>query len=394
MRDIDSLAEWVADQLAAGADRSGESVLSLGAQPAPLAMDSGEPDTRADGQDPKRPNVVSGSSQREVPQCTLIAGDASPRKYYRVSLPAAGAKVAQHLIAVDSPASEKNPEFLHIRALLDTAGVRVPALIAADVDAGLLLLEDLGDDVLLPVLSEHSAGAWYAMALNTLGRLVSIDTATAGLEQYSAAKLTTELNLFRDWFVPRLLGLEWDDGWDHVFEELSAALVANALKQPQVVVHRDFHSRNLMVVHNGELAVIDFQDAVVGPVTYDPVSLLKDCYIRWPRQRQLAWLLDYRRLLAEQGALCDVTEATFIRWFDLMGLQRHIKVLGIFARLSLRDGKSAYLNDLPRVIAYVQEALALYAADIPAVEAFAHYFNGIAMPACREQSWLQEEPAP
>ena len=393
MRDTDSLAEWVADQLAARADRSGGSGMSLGGQPAPLAMDSREPDTPAHGRDFTRPDEVSGSSQRQVPECTLIAGDASPRKYYRVVLPAAGAKIAQHFIAVDSPASEKNPEFLHIRALLDTAGVRVPELIAADVDAGLLLLEDLGDDVLLPVLSEHSAGAWYAMALNTLGSLVGIDTATAGLEQYSAAKLTTELNLFRDWFVPRLLGLEWDDGWDQVFEGLSAALVANALEQPEVVVHRDFHSRNLMVVHNGDLAVIDFQDAVVGPITYDPVSLLKDCYIRWPRQRQLAWLLDYRRLLAEQGALCDVTEATFIRWFDLMGLQRHIKVLGIFARLCLRDGKPAYLHDLPRVIAYVQEVLALYAPDIPVVEAFAHCFNGIAMPACLQQSWFQEEPA-
>jgi hypothetical protein len=368
--------------------------MSLGGQSAPLTADSSEPDGSADGGDPARPGEVSGSSQRQVPECTLIAGDASPRKYYRVSLPAAGAKIAQHLIAVDSPASEKNPEFLHMRALLASAGVRVPDLVAADVDAGLLLLEDLGDDVLLPVLSDHSAGAWYAMALNTLGRLVGIETATAGLEQYSAAKLTAELNLFREWFIPRLLGLEWDSGWEEVFEGLSAALVANALEQPQVVVHRDFHSRNLMVVHNGELAVIDFQDAVVGPITYDPVSLLKDCYIRWPRQRQLAWLLDYRRLLAEQGEVCDVSEATFIRWFDLMGLQRHIKVLGIFARLCLRDGKSAYLNDLPRVIAYVQEVLALYAADIPAVEAFAHCFNGIARPACLQQSWFQEEPAP
>lgn len=394
MRDTETLAKWVAAQLAAATEPSGLPAMSGGNTPAPLPAVADDPAMTTSHDERQYPATAGTARSSELPQCLLIAGDASPRKYYRVTLPDPGAEVTRHLIAVDSPASEKNPEFLHIRALLASAGVRVPDLVAADVDAGLLLLEDLGDDVLLPVLSDHSAGAWYAMALNTLGRLVGIETATAGLEQYSAAKLTAELNLFREWFIPRLLGLEWDSGWEEVFEGLSAALVANALEQPQVVVHRDFHSRNLMVVHNGELAVIDFQDAVVGPITYDPVSLLKDCYIRWPRQRQVAWLLDYRRLLAEQGDLCEVTEATFIRWFDLMGLQRHIKVLGIFARLCLRDGKSAYLYDLPRVIAYVQEALALYAADTPAVEAFADYFNRIAMPACKQQTWFQEEPAP
>ena len=320
----------------------------------------------------------------------LIAGDASPRKYYRVLVPVTGALPAQSLIAVDAPSSEKTPEFLHIRQLFEAGSIRVPALIAADAEAGFLLLEDLGDDVLLPVLSEHTAGAWYAMALNALNQLAAISNATAGLPPYDATKLQTELDLFRDWFVPKLLGISWTDAFEQSFSDLSRCLINNAIQQPQVVVHRDFHSRNLMVVQNQELAVIDFQDAVLGPITYDPVSLLKDCYVHWPRQQQLCWLLDHKRLLKEQYCLEAVDDDTFVAWFDLMGLQRHIKVLGIFARLSLRDGKPTYLKDLPLVLAYVEEVLAIYAPSIDAVAAFRTLFNEQVLPVCQHQSWYRQ----
>ena len=236
----------------------------------------------------------------EVLSFNLIAGDASPRKYYRAVFSATSGSPKRSFIAVDAPHYEKNPEFLHMRQLLEQAHIRVPALIAADVEAGFLLLEDLGDDVLLPILSGHAVGAWYAMALNTLSNLAAISVATSGLVHYDAAKLQTELNLFRDWFVPELLGLVWTEEFDEVFAVFSQCLIANAVEQPQVVVHRDFHSRNLMVVRNKELAVIDFQDAVTGPITYDPVSLLKDCYVSWPRQRQIGWLLDYKGLLERE----------------------------------------------------------------------------------------------
>jgi aminoglycoside/choline kinase family phosphotransferase len=159
------------------------------------------------------------------------------------------------------------------------------------------------------------------------------------------------------------------------------------VEQPQVVVHRDFHSRNLMVVRNQELAVIDFQDAVIGPITYDPISLLKDCYVSWPRQRQIGWLLDYKRLLVREQLMSAMSDDTFIAWFDLMGLQRHVKVLGIFARLCLRDGKPAYLEDLPLVLAYVIQALAIYAPSVPAIARFAEVFDQQVLPACKTQSW-------
>ena len=320
----------------------------------------------------------------------LIAGDASPRKYYRVVMAPTATAPARSLIAVDAPSSEKTPEFLHIRRLLETGSIRVPSLIAADAEAGFLLLEDLGDDVLLPVLSEHSAGAWYAMALNTLNQLAAIPNANAGLALYDATKLQTELDLFRDWFVPKLLGISWTDAFEQSFSDLSRCLISNAMQQPSVVVHRDFHSRNLMVVQNGELAVIDFQDAVLGPITYDPVSLLKDCYVQWPRQQQLSWLLDHKRLLTEQHRLEPIDDDTFVIWFDLMGLQRHIKVLGIFARLSLRDGKPAYLNDLPLVLAYVEEVLAIYAPSIDALAAFRALFDEQVLPLCQHQSWYRQ----
>jgi aminoglycoside/choline kinase family phosphotransferase len=333
--------------------------------------------------------VEAPQTAEEVLSFDLIAGDASPRKYYRVALSATGASPKRSLIAVDAPHSEKNPEFLHMRQLLEQAHIRVPALIAADVEAGFLLLEDLGDDVLLPILSGHAVGAWYAMALNTLSNLAAIPVATSGLAYYDAAKLQTELNLFRDWFVPELLGLVWTEEFDEVFADFSQCLIANAVEQPQVVVHRDFHSRNLMVVRNQELAVIDFQDAVIGPITYDPVSLLKDCYVSWPRQRQIGWLLDYKGLLVREQLISAMSDDTFIAWFDLMGLQRHVKVLGIFARLCLRDGKPAYLEDLPLVLAYVIQALAIYAPSVPAIARFAEVFDQQVLPACTTQSWYR-----
>ena len=193
----------------------------------------------------------------------------------------------------------------------------------------------------------------------------------------------------REWFVPQLLGLPIDDAALKCLDAFSQVLCANAAEQPQVVVHRDFHSRNLMCLKTAGLAVIDFQDAVVGPVTYDPVSLLKDCYIHWPRTRQIAWLKDYQQSLEERGLIPRVSSGTFARWFDLMGLQRHIKVLGIFSRLALRDGKRRYLNDLPLALAYVEEALALYASTEPIIAQFHGWFSSIVMPACRAQAWYR-----
>ncbi len=320
---------------------------------------------------------------------TLIAGDASPRRYYRLALDAVSGGQRKTLIAVDSPSSEKNPEFLAMQALLAQAGVRVPNVVAADLEQGFLLLEDLGDDLLLPALSEYSAGAWYAKAFSALDCMASIPCESAQLPRYDHTQLMTELNLFRDWFVTKLLDIPWTDEAAEVFEGLCSDLVSSALSQPSVVVHRDFHSRNLMILPSGELAVIDFQDAVVGPITYDPVSLLKDCYIAWPRRRQLAWLQSHQQVLEENHRVGPHDFTQWIAWFDLMGLQRHIKVLGIFARLSLRDDKTAYLNDLPLVMAYVRSTLSLYAEKHPHIGAFNQWFESL-LPTIQHQSWYRE----
>lgn len=326
----------------------------------------------------------------------LIAGDASPRRYYRLFLGNGG---AQHsIIAAISPPTEKNPEFIAVRQLLADAGVRVPVLHAADVDAGFLALEDLGDATLLPILNGETGDDYYHAALNQLRRLASLSVADIALPEYSRALLQAELNVFMDWFVNQLLttaaNYESSDmvAGRQVFTSLSDVLLDNARAQPQVLVHRDFHSRNLMVLEERQLAVIDFQDAVIGPITYDPVSLLKDCYIAWPRERQLAWLGQHQQLLSESGLLAPVSTTTFVRWFDLMGLQRHIKVLGVFARLSLRDNKHDYLDDLPLVLFYTREAMALYRQEIPQIAAFEAWFDAVLMPRIESQPWYRQIP--
>ena len=324
---------------------------------------------------------------------TLVAGDASPRRYYRLAL---GTDAAQRsIIAAISPPSEKNQEFILVRQLLAAASVRVPDIYAADLEHGFLALEDLGDATLLPRLNDDSVDAFYGVAMDHLLGLSRADVASSGLPHYSRELLQQELNVFIEWFAIGLLAVKNEcDGQQFIemqakFTGISKVLVDSAVSQPQVLVHRDFHSRNLMVLANDQLAVIDFQDAVIGPITYDPVSLLKDCYIAWPRAQQLVWLNQYQQRLEEAGVISPVASDDFIRWFDLMGLQRHIKVLGVFARLDLRDGKPAYLADLPLVLHYTREALALYQDKIIEVEEFASWFEETLMPLVIRQSWFR-----
>ncbi len=350
----------------------------------------------------------------------LVAGDASPRRYYRVSMPIGtvdgdGAEAEaesdrdgssddssdesnDHFselrtwIAVISPPSEKNAEFLYVHGMLEAAGIRVPELYAADPELGFILVEDLGDEQLLAWLEEESAleaQDWYKDALMMLADTVAIPVESTELPPYDAALLQTELNLFQDWFLEKLLDYS-SEAAKPLFADLSSRLIENAFAQPQVVVHRDFHSRNLMVIDDSELVAIDFQDACIGAITYDAASLLKDCYIAWPRAQQLTWLNHYQQLLTRRNLLPPTDQSTFIGWFDLTGLQRHIKCLGIFARLYLRDGKAQYLDDLPLVLAYVREVFALYGPEDSAIAAFSGWFEAEVMPLCRKQSWFRE----
>ena len=337
---------------------------------------------------------------------TQIAGDASPRRYFRVSRRRGVADIAppsaapdssgsnqiiegDTLIAALSPGSENNDAFLAVQRLMSTAGLRVPVQIAADLTQGFFLMEDLGDALLSSQLERRSVETWYPLALGELAKLTTIPHRDARLPLMDAGRIREELSVFPEWFLRGLLGLSDAEIPIAILDNLATYLAEAFSAQTQCVVHRDFHCRNLMCLPDGGLGVIDFQDAVIGPITYDPVSLLKDCYVSWPRQRQIGWLLDYKGLLVREQLISAMSDDTFIAWFDLMGLQRHVKVLGIFARLFLRDGKPAYLDDLPLVLAYVIQALAIYAPSVPAIARFAEVFDDQVLPACKIQSWYR-----
>ncbi len=322
-----------------------------------------------------------GSSPDEG-SLTLVAGDASNRRYFRLQL----ADVS-YIVAEAPPATEKNEAFVAVRNILAQAGVTVPNIHAVEYERGYLLLEDLGDCSLLPALSGATVDGHYRHAFALLDKMAVIDSAGLTLGAYDQELLSEELSRFPAWFVEKLLGYSPDDSEQQLIQRFNTALINLALEQPTVLVHRDFHSRNLMLQPSGELAVIDFQDAVIGPVTYDLVSLLRDCYIRWPADRVQQWALAYYEGLRSRGDLTDIDQAHFLRWFDWMGLQRHIKVLGTFARLHLRDHKPGYLDDLPLVIAYVEEVLQKYAAQEPVFGEFYQWFQRRLSPLITAQSW-------
>jgi aminoglycoside/choline kinase family phosphotransferase len=345
----------------------------------------------------------------------LIAGDASPRQYYRVTslkglaTPNMGGATREmpSLIAMVSPASQNNEAFLRVGAQMAKAGVRTPAVFAQSLRRG-WLLEDFGDQQLLPALASYpeSAAALYQKAFNALMCQISMPCEEVGIPGYDSGRLKTEMDVFPEWFLSGLLGIQPDERLRQCYAMLTDYLISVFAEQPTVWVHRDFHSRNLMLLEGSELGVIDFQDAVLGPITYDPVSLLKDCYIRWPRSQQLAWLDSYLLQLrsvgvaapsAEQASslqalatrLKEVSPAQFQSWFDLTGLQRHLRVLGVFARLHLRDQKSTYLADLPLVAEYVREALALTAGAHSSVTEFRDWFESDLMSVISEQPWYE-----
>ena len=217
---------------------------------------------------------------------------------------------------------------------------------------GFLLLSDLGDRLYLPELTAGSVERLYGDAMGALLTLQACGPATDELPPYDEALLREEMERFRHWYLERHLGVHMDAEQQAVLDGAFALLVASALEQPRVCVHRDYHSRNLLV-HTHNPGILDFQDAVIGPVTYDLVSLLRDCYIAWPQEQVYDWVRGYHAGLYRQIVIAEEDEARFQRWFDLMGVQRHLKAAGIFARLNIRDGKPGYLQDIPRTLGYV-----------------------------------------
>ena len=295
------------------------------------------------------------------------SGDASFRRYFRLT------RDADSYIVMDAPPDkEALGPFVSVAQTLKGIGLNVPVILARHAGHGLLLLSDLGTRQYLDELSaDRDVDRLYADALDALVAMQTRGAAAArALPPYDRSLLMREMELMPEWFLARHLGLAPGAGRE-LLEPLFDVLVRSALEQPATFVHRDYHSRNLLVSAEANPGILDFQDAVCGAVTYDLVSLLKDCYIEWPQARVNDWALAHRERLRQAGFALDADEAGFIRWFDLMGLQRHIKVLGIFARLYYRDGKSGYLKDLPRVLAYAKSAAARY----PQTARFAEYIE-------------------
>lgn len=306
-----------------------------------------------------------------------LGGDAGFRQYFRiVSEP--------RLLAVYSPpATEPNAQFCAIAEHWRGAEVRAPEIYAKDLTQGFMLIEDFGEKALADELAQKSPKTVYTPVLAVLAKLQALDAPDGLYPAYDREKLTLEMSLMPEWFMDKLLGIEPSAQDLALLQQLFDGLADAALAQPQVIVHRDYHCRNIHLLPNGEPGLIDFQDAVIGPATYDLVSLLKDCYFRLDVESVKSLALQYRQLMPSSDAFND--DADFLQAFDWIGLQRHLKVLGIFARLNLRDGKPGYLKDLPLVVAYVREVLKRY----PAFAELDAWFDARLMPAITQQHWYR-----
>ncbi len=283
------------------------------------------------------------------------SSDASFRRYFRVDTG------AETFIVMDAPPEKEDCQpFVDIAKVLGQAGLNTPRIIAQNLEQGFLLLSDLGSRLFLDELNEESVELLYGDALNSLQQLQKIPHKILPLPSYSADLLQQEMMLFHDWFLEQHLAIKLSTKDQTVLFDAFKILTESALEQPQVWVHRDYHSRNLMVLEKESPGILDFQDAVIGPVTYDLVSLLRDCYIAWPRERVETWVATYYQSCGID--LGGVSETQFLRWFDLMGVQRHLKAIGIFARLNIRDGKPGYLGDIPRTLNYVRDVCERYEA--------------------------------
>lgn len=289
----------------------------------------------------------------EVPDAELTpaSSDASFRRYFRWQ---AGER---SLILMDAPPPQENcAPFVRIAALLASAGVHVPEVLAADLTQGFLILDDLGRQTYLDVIDEHNADALFhdAIVALLLQQRLPLD---GDLPHYDEALLRRELQLFPEWYVQRHLGRSFTVEQEAAWQRVSRLLIDSALAQPKVLVHRDFMPRNLMQ-STPNPGVLDFQDAVYGPVTYDITCLFKDAFLSWPEERVRLWLQDYWQRAGQAGIPVQPSLEDFLRASDLMGVQRHLKVIGIFARICHRDGKPKYLGDVPRFFSYIQAVLA------------------------------------
>jgi N-acetylmuramate 1-kinase len=315
------------------------------------------------------------------------SADASFRRYFRLWTR------GNTRIVMDAPPEKEDVRpYLKVTRLLEEVGMHVPHVHEADEARGLLMLEDLGHTHYLSQLKDGGdPDLLYRDALSALADLqVRGRELARELPPYDRAVLLREMKLMPEWFCARHLGIVFTPAEIGLLERTFSFLIGEALAQPQVFVHRDYHSRNLMVLSERNPGVLDFQDALRGALGYDLVSLLKDCYIAWPRERVEGWLRAYRAALRKRGLEAGSDDREFLRWFDLIGVQRHVKVLGIFARLWYRDGKPGYLPDLPLTLNYVRDAAARY-VELRDFSAFIEERLARELPRANERALAQLE---
>lgn len=302
--------------------------------------------------------VLEAPMQRLEP----VTGDCSFRRYFRVY------SNDTRYIVMDAPPDKENCDaFIAIAKSFYQLGLTVPVIYAEDLDQGFLLLTDFGDALYLDRLNARTANKLYTRAIDDLLRIQSCQQIeNYVLPEYDRELYQKEIALFRDWYLAVHLGVELSSEETSVLAHISELLIEEALSQPQVCTHRDYHSRNLMFIADGASpGILDFQDAVWGPITYDLLSLLKDCYIDWPEKKVEAWVLSFQKKAVKTGILAVDDPKQFLRWFDWIGLQRHLKCLGIFARVHHRDHKSSYLQYLPRTLAYAKRVCDRYKELMP-----------------------------
>lgn len=300
-------------------------------------------------------NVADPASSRPA------SADASFRRYFRVNvLPEHQASLGATLVAMDAPPERENVlGFVKVNEMLTHAGVSVPRIVATDYERGFMLMSDLGTTTYLQVLDHDNASTMYAEALEALVKF-QLTSEPGVLPEYDRAFLQRELNLFTEWYVGHHLQATLTDKQQAELQAVFDAILANVTAQQQVYVHRDYHSRNLMWMDAGNPGVLDFQDALYGPITYDIASLLRDAYVQWDEELVLDWAIRYWQHAKSLGLPVNKDIDAFYKDFEYMGLQRHLKILGIFCRLHYRDGKDQYLGDLPTVMEYVRKTAGRY----------------------------------
>ena len=317
--------------------------------------------------DPRLAQLVDWLSGLQTPATVTAtlrpaSADASFRRYFRVNTPD-----GQSLIVMDAPPPQEDVRpFVKVAELFSATGVSVPGILAQDTERGFLLLSDLGSTTYLQQLNSDTAHKLYMDAIDAL-ILLQVQSRAGVLPTYDRELLHRELMLFPDWYITRHLKATLTDTQTTDLNRVFDVLLANNLAQAPVYVHRDYHSRNLMVMNEGNPGILDFQDAVYGPITYDLVSLLRDAYIQWDEELVLDWVIRYWERARRAGLPVSHDVDAFYRDFEFMGLQRHLKVLGIFARLYHRDGKDGYLNDMPLVMDYTRKTAYRYKEFAPLI---------------------------